>query len=85
MAEVIIYSKKMCPYCTRAKSLLDKKGVKYQEIMVDADPEQLQIMIDLTQRRTVPQIIINKRPIGGFDDMYALEQRGELDAVLSQS
>ncbi len=85
MAEVIIYSKKVCPYCIRAKALLDNKGVAYTEIMVDADPEQLQIMLDLTQRRTVPQIIINGRPIGGFDDMYALEKRGELDAVLKQT
>lgn len=65
--------------------LLDNKGVGYTEIMADADPEQLQRMRELTQGRTFPQIIINGTPIGGFDDMYALEKQGKLDAVLNRA
>ncbi len=82
MALVIIYTTQNCPYCLRAKALLDRKGVSYQEIKVDLDPEQRDIMITKSGRRTVPQIFIDDKPIGGFDDLYVLDQTGELDRLL---
>ena len=82
MASVIIYSKQGCPYCDRAKMLLGKKGVSFEEIRVDLDAKQLDIMIKKSQRRSVPQIFINDRSIGGFDDLVALDRKGELDTLL---
>jgi glutaredoxin 3 len=84
MSQVIIYSKDHCPYCDHAKQLLDQKGVAYEEIRIDKDPEQAKIMMDLTQRKSVPQIVINGKPIGGFDDLWALEQDNRLDAMLTE-
>lgn len=81
-AEVLVYSKPACPYCDRAKALLDKKKVSYQEIRVDLDEAALQTMIEKSGRRTVPQIFINGKAVGGFDDLWALEQAHELDALL---
>ena len=82
MAQVIVYTTRSCPYCLRAKALLDRKQVSYQEIQVDLDPEQRDIMINKSGRRTVPQIFIDDKPIGGFDDLYVLDQTGELDRLL---
>lgn len=83
MAKVEIYSKAMCPYCDRAKQLLDAKSVAYTEIRVDKNPTEFEIMLKRAEgRRTFPQIFINDKPIGGFDDMWALEQAGKLDALL---
>ncbi|KTC65551.1 grxC glutaredoxin 3 (plasmid) [Legionella adelaidensis] len=82
MAEVIIYSSGFCPYCVRAKQLLDRKGVTYTEIRVDEDPVKREEMIQKTNRFTVPQIFINGQAIGGCDDMYALERSGRLDELL---
>lgn len=84
MANVIIYTKPNCPYCVNAKNLLDHKGVKYQEIRVDQDPQQLQEMMDRSKRRTVPQIFINNQSIGGFDDLRALDEAGKLDQILAR-
>jgi glutaredoxin 3 len=85
MSQVIIYSKDHCPYCDHAKQLLDQKKVPYEEIFIDQDPAQAKVMMDLTQRKTVPQIVINGKPIGGFDDLWALEQGGRLDAMLTET
>jgi len=82
MAKVIVYTTNHCPYCLRAKALLDRKGVSYEEIRVDEDPKQRDIMIEKTGRRTVPQIFINDESIGGFDDLYVLDQNGQLDQLL---
>lgn len=82
MAEVIIYSTLTCPYCHRARYLLDNKKVHYQEIRVDEKPEQREQMIALSGRRTVPQIFINGQSIGGCDELYALEKTGQLDQLL---
>jgi glutaredoxin 3 len=82
MATVIVYSSANCPYCVRAKELLNNKGIHYQEIMVDLDPAQREIMMERSGRRTVPQIFINDHPIGGYDDLYALEKSGELAKLL---
>ena len=82
MSKVLIYTTNWCPYCTAAKSLLDEKGVAYEE--VDAtDPEVRMDMIQRAHgRRTVPQIVIGERHVGGYDDLAALERRGQLDPML---
>lgn len=85
MANVMIYSTAQCPYCTRAKMLLDKKKIQYTEIRIDINPSLQDEMIAKSGRRTVPQIFIDKKPVGGFDDLWALEQSGELDKLLSHS
>jgi glutaredoxin 3 len=82
MAKVEIYTTKVCPYCQRAKQLLDKKQVSYHEIAVDQDAAQRDKMIQRSGRRTVPQIFINDQPVGGCDDLYALEREGKLDNLL---
>ncbi len=84
MATIIVYSKPSCPYCVSAKELLNKKGVHFTEVRVDLDEKALQYMIEKTGRRTVPQIIINDEAIGGFDDLYALDQKGQLDSKLKE-
>lgn len=83
MPEVIIYTTAVCPYCVRAKWLLDKKGVKYTEIRVDSSMEKRREMVQRAHGRTsVPQIFIGDTHVGGFDDMYALEISGSLDGLL---
>ena len=83
MADVIVYSKASCPYCDWAKQLLDSKHIPYEEIRIDLDAAQAQEMIRLSGRRTVPQIFIHGKPIGGFDDLSQLAKSGELDQLLS--
>lgn len=84
MPKIEIYTKQTCPYCVRAKQLLDQKNVKYVEIRVDENPKDLEMMLLRAEgRRTVPQIFINDRGIGGCDDLYALNTAGKLDALLS--
>jgi glutaredoxin 3 len=82
MPEILIYTANLCPYCTMAKKLFEKKGVSYSEINVDSKPGLRQEMMQQTQRRTVPQIFINDQHIGGFDDLHALESKNELDSLL---
>ena len=83
MAEVDIYTTMWCPYCVRAKSLLEKKGVAYTEISLDEEPRRRDEMIKRAHGgRTVPQIFINGEHIGGCDDMMALERAGQLDPKL---
>jgi glutaredoxin 3 len=82
MAAVVIYSTGYCGYCVRAKQLLERKGVAVKEVMVDQDPQQRELMERITGRRTVPQIFIGERHIGGYHDLSALERAGELDALL---
>ena len=84
MADVTIYTKPYCPYCIRAVSLLEKKGVEFTEIEASTDPEKRQEMIQRANgRATFPQIFIGERHIGGCDDMMALEYDGKLDALLA--
>ena len=83
MAEVVIYSTGYCGYCVRAKQLLERKGVAVTEIMVDRDPVQREQMERITGRRTVPQIFIGGRHVGGYHDLSALERAGQLDALLA--
>lgn len=80
-----IYSTAFCSYCERARALLSRKGVSYSEIKVDEDPASRDEMLRLSGgRRTVPQIFIGGRHIGGFDELYTLERKGELDSLLAQ-
>lgn len=83
MAKVEIYTSPWCPYCHRAKSLLDRKGVTYDEVDVMANPGRRPEMESRAQgRTTVPQIFIDGKGIGGCDDMHALDAAGRLDAML---
>jgi glutaredoxin 3 len=82
MPNILIYSSEHCPYCVRAKELLQRKGCTYQEIRIDLDPQAKETMMATTGRRTVPQIFIGDQHIGGCDDLYALEKAGELDKLL---
>jgi glutaredoxin 3 len=82
MKPVKIYTTPWCPYCVRAKRLLDKKGVSYQEIDVDGDEEARVRLAQQTGRRTVPQIFIGEHHVGGSDDLHDLEAQGKLDALL---
>lgn len=82
-AEVIVYSTKYCPYCTAAKELLNREKIVFQEIPVDDDPSLRKKMEELSGRRTVPQIFINGRHVGGFDDLKQLYDKGELKHWLS--
>lgn len=83
MAKVVIYSKDNCSYCDWAKQLLDAKKISYQEIRVDLDADKLAEMVQLSGRRTTPQIFIDDKPIGGFDDLSALEKAGKLNNLLA--
>ena len=83
MPEILIYTTSICPYCVMAKKLLDRKGAVYTEINVDSQPGLRQEMMEKTKRRTVPQIYIGALHIGGFDELYALESKKELDALLA--
>ncbi|MCC2637941.1 MAG: glutaredoxin [Moraxellaceae bacterium] len=83
MASVVIYSTTFCPYCVRAKMLLQRKGVAFEEVDVSGDADARQALVARTRQRTVPQIFINDEHIGGCDELYALERAGELDAKLS--
>ena len=77
MADVVIYTKPGCPYCTAAKALLDKKGVDFTEIVASNDPEKKQEMIQRSGgRMTFPQMFIGEKHIGGSDDLHALDARG---------
>ena len=82
MANVVMYCTRFCPYCVRAKSLLEHKGVEYNEISIDSDHQKRQEMMQLSGRTSVPQIFIDNDHIGGCDDLYALEAEGGLDTKL---
>lgn len=81
---VFMYTTRFCPFCIRARELLSTKGVAYEEIAVDGDQGKRQEMMARSGRRTVPQIWIGDRHVGGFDDLWRLEQRGQLDELLSR-
>lgn len=80
--QVIIYTKKICPYCDRAKELFQRKGVTYEEIGIDNRPEDYAALKERTGLMTVPQIFINSELIGGYTDLAALDHAGLLDAKL---
>ena len=79
---VTLYTTRFCPYCIRARGLLDSKGVEYKDIAVDGSPQLRREMSDRSGRTSVPQIWIGERHIGGYDDMARLESQGRLDELL---
>ena len=84
MQPVKMYTTAVCPYCIRAKQILKSKGVeRIEEIRIDMQPQERMKMMEITGRRTVPQIFIGDTHVGGFDDMYALDQAGRLDPLLN--
>ena len=84
MPVVKMYCTAVCPYCVMAEKLLNKKGVtEIEKIRVDLDPAQREHMMRITGRRTVPQIFIGERHVGGFDDLSALDAAGELEPLLA--
>lgn len=85
MSKVLIYTKSYCPYCDRAKALLQRKGATYEEISVEADEKTYTELKQKTGLMTVPQIFINDELIGGYTDLAALDQKGLLDAKLNES
>ena len=78
MARVTIYSTRWCGYCVRAKALLDARGIEYDEISLDDDPGFRQKLFDLTGAWTVPQILVDGRPIGGYTELWRLDREGQL-------
>jgi glutaredoxin 3 len=86
VAKVQVYSTTYCPFCTRAKTLLKQKGVAFEEIDVTDDDDLRERMVELSGgRRTVPEIFINGKIVGGYDELRALEMRGELDSLLAEA
>jgi glutaredoxin 3 len=77
-----MYTTRWCGYCVRAKTLLDGKQVPYEEIQMDDDPAFRQKLLDLTGQWTVPQILIDGQPIGGYRELHALDRSGRLDELL---
>jgi glutaredoxin 3 len=82
MPDIVIYSTAMCPYCVRAKMLLQRKGMQWDEKRIDLDHELMSEMLHRSKRRTVPQIFIDDVHVGGYDDMAALDAAGKLDPML---
>ncbi|HEX9378354.1 MAG TPA: glutaredoxin domain-containing protein [Gaiellaceae bacterium] len=83
MARVQMYSTRWCGYCVRAKALLESRGIEYEEISLDDDPAFRQKLFDLTGGWTVPQILIDGRPIGGYTELWRLDRGGLLDDELA--
>ncbi|MAE13680.1 glutaredoxin 3 [Candidatus Woesearchaeota archaeon] len=84
MPKIEIYTKSFCPFCARAKQLLKQKGAEYKEYNIENNPEKAKEMEERSGRRTVPEIFIDNKHIGGSDDLYKLEAEGKLDPLLKQ-
>jgi len=83
MTKVVVYTTQYCPYCMQAKALLKHKGVAFEEVDVGEDDALRARVVELSGRRTVPQIFIDDKPIGGYDELRALDDQGELDRLLA--
>lgn len=83
MPKVIMYTTQICPFCVRAKRLLDSRGVSYEEVDVTDDDLLREKMVAESGRRTVPQIFFGDRSIGGFEELYALDRSGQLEELLA--
>lgn len=83
MANVTVYSRSWCSFCKQAKALLESKGVAYDTIDIEEQPEKRDEMIERTGRTSVPQIFINDQAVGGCDDLFALHSSGDLDKLLA--
>jgi glutaredoxin 3 len=82
MPHVVMYTTAICPYCVRAKSLLQRKGVDYEERRIEGSRDLMREMLERSKRRTVPQIFIDDYHVGGFDDLAELDMEGKLDELL---
>jgi len=82
MPSVQMYTKRVCPFCTRAKALLQKKGVAFEEIDVENDDAKRRWLVEASGQKTVPQIFVDGRSLGGFSDIDALDREGKLDPIL---
>jgi glutaredoxin 3 len=80
---IVMYTKGWCPYCQRARALLQRKGARFDEIDIESHPERRAEMIERSGRRTVPQIFIGAHHVGGSDDLHALDAAGRLHALLA--
>lgn len=83
MAKIEVYTTDYCPYCVRAKDLLKRKGIAFEEVMMSTQEERMALMEKAGGRRTVPQIFINDEAIGGYDDLAALDASGELEKKIN--
>ena len=83
MAKVRVYSTRWCAYCVRAKALLEARGIDYEEVSLDDDPAFRQKLFDLTGGWTVPQILVDDEPIGGYTELWRLDRSGALDECLA--
>lgn len=83
--KILMYSSNYCPFCFRAKALLEKKGLELEELIVDQNPELRQKMMQESGRHTVPQIWIGDQHVGGCDDLFLLERQGMLDKLITES
>jgi glutaredoxin 3 len=81
MARVQVYTTAWCGYCVRAKTLLEDRGIPYEEISLDGDLEFRRKLLDLTGRWTVPQILVDGKPIGGFMELWELDREGQLEQL----
>jgi glutaredoxin 3 len=82
MPTVTLYTKSSCPYCVRAKRLLERKGVAYREVSVEGRDDLRTWLAETTGQKTVPQVFVGDRPLGGFSDVDALDREGRLDRIL---
>ena len=85
MPKVQIYTKRNCAYCVSAKTLLQRKGIAYEEIDVENDEARRVWLVEASGQRTVPQIFVDGKPLGGFSDIDALDRQGKLDPILGKS
>jgi glutaredoxin 3 len=81
MARVRVYTTTWCGYCVRAKALLEQRGIEYEEVRMDDDPDFRRKLLDLTGHWTVPQIFLDGQPIGGYTELWALDRAGRLDEL----
>ena len=84
MSNIVVYATEFCPYCRRARALLDSKGARYTVLDVGQDSSLWNELAERTGRDTVPQIFIGDRHVGGCDDLFVLERRGELEPLLNR-
>jgi glutaredoxin 3 len=82
MARILVYTTHWCGYCVRAKALLDSKGLAYEEVNLDEEPAFRQKLFDLTGGWTVPQVLIDEQPIGGYTELWRLDREGRLDELI---
>lgn len=85
MPKIIVYTKDYCPYCRQAKALLQSKGVEFEEINIGEDEALQEEIWSLSGRKTVPQIFVDGNPLGGYQELRALDASGELDGLLNPS